>query len=176
MLKILCIVNGYLEENCYIIHNNKNALIIDPGSESNKIISEIEKLKLNVVGILITHYHFDHVGALNEIKDKYNDALIIDYKSENDIKIKEFKFSKISNYGHTLDSVSYYFKKDKIMFTGDFVFKDSIGKYDIENEDIMFESLKKFKLFDDDIIIYPGHGDSSSVGYEKTNNYFLRGL
>ena len=176
MLNILCIVNGYLEENCYIIHNNKNALIVDPGSEEDRIIEIINKYNLNVVGILITHYHFDHVGALDQIKEKYKDAIIVDYKSKNDLTIKDFEFKKIENYGHTLDSVSYYFEKNKIMFTGDFVFRNSIGKYDYENEEIMFKSLKKFKLFDDDIIIYPGHGDSSTIGYEKRFNYFLRGL
>ena len=176
MLKVLCIVNGYLEENCYIIHNDKNALIVDPGSESKKIINEINKLNLNVVGVLITHYHFDHIGALEDIKKEYNIKDVIDYKSENTIKINEFKFEKIENYGHTMDSVSFYFKKEKLMFTGDFVFFESIGKYDLENEYVMFDSLKRFKSFDDDITIYPGHGPSSSVGYEKRNNYFLRGL
>lgn len=176
MFKIKCIVNGYLQENCYIIHNDEYALIIDPGSEEDIIIDTINKLKLNVVGILITHYHFDHVGVLDVIKNTYKDALVIDYKSEENIKIKDFSFKKIENYGHTMDSVSYYFKKEKVMFTGDFIFKDSIGKYDYENEDIMFKSLKKFMSFDDDITIYPGHGDASNVLYEKENNYFLRGL
>lgn len=176
MIKVLCIVNGYLEENCYIIHNDKDALIVDPGSESNRIINEINKLNLNVLGILITHYHFDHVGALEDIKKEYNIDDVIDYKSNEKITIKDFKFKIIKNYGHTMDSVSFYFEKEKIMFTGDFVFNDSIGKYDLENENIMFDSLKKFKLFDDDIKIYPGHGPSSNIGYEKKNNYFLRGL
>ena len=176
MLEVLCIVNGYLEENCYVIHNNKNALIVDPGSESKKIINEINKLHLNVVGILITHYHFDHIGALEEVKNEYNIKDVIDYKSDKDIKIKDFKFRIIENYGHTMDSVSFYFEKEKIMFTGDFVFYESIGKFDEENEYIMFESLKKFMNLDDDITIYPGHGPSSNVGYEKRYNYFLRGL
>ena len=176
MLKVLCITNGFLEENCYIIHNNKKALVIDPGSESEKIINEINKLDVNVVGILITHYHFDHVGALEDIKKEYDIKEVIDYNKEGIIKVEDFKFEVIHNYGHTMDSVSFYFEKEKIMFTGDFVFRDSIGKFDIENEDIMFNSLKKFKLFDDDIVIYPGHGESSNIGYEKENNYFLRGI
>lgn len=176
MLKVLCIVNGYLEENCYIIHNNKYALIVDPGSEKDKIINEIEKYKLDVLGILITHYHDDHVCTLDEIKDYYNKSIIFDYKSKTNNKIKPFEFKIIKNYGHTMDSVSFYFEKEKIMFTGDFVFKDTIGNYDIENESIMFESLKRFKSFDDDIKIYPGHGESSSIGYEKKYNYFIRSL
>ena len=173
MLEVECIVNGILEENCYIIHDNKNALIVDPGSQGIKIINKINELKVSVKAILITHYHFDHTGALEEMKNHYN-VDVIDF--ENKKNNSGFEFKIIENFGHTLDSVSYLFEKDKIMFTGDFVFKDSIGKYDEENEYIMFESLKNFTKLDDNIVIYPGHGPSSTVGYEKRYNYFLRGM
>ena len=174
MLKVLCIVNGDLEENCYIVHNNKKALIIDPGSEGEKIVIIISELKLDVVGILITHHHFDHVGALEYVKLKYKDAIYVDCNNRNNIT--DFKFKVIENFGHTMDSVSYYFESEKIMFTGDFVFKGTIGNYDYFNEDVMYESLKRFSKMDKDIIIYPGHGDKSSVGYEIKNNPFLRGI
>ena len=173
MLNIICIVNGYLEENCYILYYNKNALIIDPGSESNRIIAKIEELKLNVVGVLITHSHFDHIGALNDIVNKYKCIVV---NNENRIeKLNEFNFKIIENYGHTMDSISFLFEKDKVMFTGDFVFKETIGNYDMKNENIMISSLKKFKLLNKDIIIYPGHGDKTSVDYELKNNPYLRG-
>ena len=173
MLNIICIINGELEENCYIIHNKKDALIIDPGSEEDKIFKVIDELKLTVKGILVTHYHFDHVLCLDKVKGKYK-VDIIDYNNRNNIS--GFNYEIIENYGHTMDSVSFYFKKEKIMFTGDFVFMGSIGKYDFDNEEIMYESLKRFCKLDDDIVIYPGHGPSSTIGYEKDNNYFLRGI
>ena len=173
MLKIICIINGELEENCYIIHNKKDALIIDPGSEEDKIYKAIDELKLTVKGILVTHYHFDHVLCLEDVKNKYK-VDVIDYNNKNNIS--GFNYEIIENYGHTMDSVSFYFKKEKIMFTGDFVFMGSIGKYDFDNEEIMYESLKRFCKLDDDIVIYPGHGPSSTIGYEKDNNYFLRGI
>jgi len=173
MLEVLCIVNGYLEENCYIIHNNESLLVIDPGSESNRIIEVIESLHLKVKGILITHHHFDHVGALEDIKNKYN-VIVVDNDNRVE-KIDEFEFKIIENYGHTLDSISYYFEKDKIMFTGDFVFKETIGNYDDENEYLMIESLNRFKKLDKDITIYPGHGDKSNISYELKYNPFLRG-
>ncbi len=172
-MNVICIVNGDLEENCYIIHNNKYALIVDPGSEEDKIYKVINDLNLKVKGILITHYHFDHVLCLDDVLKEYN-VEVVDYKNRN--KISPFNFEIIENYGHTMDSVSFYFRKEKIMFTGDFVFKDSIGKYDYYNENIMYESLKRFCTLDDDIVIYPGHGESSTIGYEKENNYFLRGI
>ena len=74
-----------------------------------------------------------------------------------------------------MDSISFLFEKDKVMFTGDFVFKETIGNYDMKNENIMISSLKKFKLLNKDIIIYPGHGDKTSVDYELKNNPYLRG-
>ena len=96
MIKVITIVTGMLEENCYIIHNDIDALIVDPGDNSDIIISEIEKLNLNVKGILITHYHFDHVGALDDIKAKYPNAVLVDYKTKEDkLQIGTFEFKKI---------------------------------------------------------------------------------
>ena len=174
-MKIICVVTGYLEENCYIIHNDKFALVIDPGDDSDKIISEIENHKLKVCGILITHYHFDHIGALEDIKNKYK-VDVFDYNSPDIIKINCFNIVKINNFGHTMDSCSFLFEKEKIMFTGDFVFNGSIGKYPSKNEIIMYKSLTEFVKYDDDIEIFPGHGPSSTVGEEKKYNYFLRGI
>ena len=174
MLNVICIVNGDLLENCYIIHNKNQALIVDPGSEEEKIFKVIDDLKLEVKGILVTHYHFDHVTCLDKVKNKYK-VDVIDYKNRVD-SIDGFDFEVIENYGHTMDSVSFYFKKNKIMFTGDFIFRESIGKYDFENSSIMYKCLKEFCKFDNDIVIYPGHGEISTVGYEKENNYFLRGI
>ena len=62
------VVVGELETNCYILENNNECLIVDPGSESDKIIKNIDK---KVVGILLTHRHFDHVGALESVSKYY---------------------------------------------------------------------------------------------------------
>ena len=174
MLKIITIINGYLEENCYLIVKDKSALIVDPGSESDKIIDKISSLELNIKGILITHSHFDHIGALDEVKNKYK-VEVIDFNNKKE-NIAPFKYRIIENPGHTLDSISFYFYEDNIMFTGDFVFKESIGNYEYENEILMYSSLKEFKKLDKNIIIYPGHGDKTNVEYELKNNLFLRGI
>lgn len=176
MIKIIKIVNGYLEENCYVVHNGTDALVIDPGSEGERIISEIDSNNLNVKAILITHYHFDHIGALKDIKERYN-VPVIDYNSkETEIELSSFKFKILETFGHTMDSVSYHFENDNILFSGDFMFKETIGNYEEKNEIEMIKSLIKFKLLDDKIEIYPGHGDSTTVAHEKEYNPFLRGI
>ena len=174
MVEVIRVVTGLLKENCYIIHNGIDCLVIDPGSDQEKILTEINTRGLHVRGILITHYHFDHIGALESIKNEFK-VDVIDYNNQK--KIDGFDFEIIKNYGHTLDCVSYYFKKEKVMFTGDFIFKDTIGNYKDENYKVMFESLIKFKNSNyNGVTIYPGHGDETNYDYEIENNSFLKGL
>ena len=166
---IKTIKTGYLEENCYILIINNDCLIIDPGSDYNKINDVVKNY--NILGTLITHYHFDHIGCL-----KYYNSNIYDYKlDEGNYKIKDFDFDIIYTKGHTDDSICFYFKKDKILFTGDFLFKKSIGRTDLGGNDLdMINSIKKIKTFDENIIIYPGHGDSSTLKNEFKNNIYLK--
>lgn len=171
---VKCIKTGFLKENCYILIKDNDALVIDPGDNYLSIKNLIKNK--NVVGVLITHYHFDHIGALKELLNDY-DAQVIDYKSSSkNINICNFNFKIIETKGHTSDSVSYYFKEDNVMFTGDFIFKESIGRCDMPTGDIndMMKSLKKLKEFNSNITLYPGHGDKTTLYNELKNNYYLR--
>lgn len=164
---------GLLNENCYIIEKDNECLIIDPGDEFDKICKNIIS---KVIGVLLTHNHFDHVGALSEIVEKYNAPIYkFDNLNDKELSIGKFNLKVIFTPGHTSDSVTYYFKEEKIMFTGDFLFKENIGRTDLKtgNKLLMKESLEKIKRYDDDIAIYPGHGENSNLGYEKKNNIYL---
>ena len=176
MIDIITVVNGILEENCYIIHNGRDALIVDPGSEGNKIIDAVKASNLKVIGILITHSHFDHIGALEDVKKEYPDAVVINNKNKGDQSIGMFKFKVIENPGHTEDSVSYYFDNNDILFSGDFIFKGTIGNYPDGMEDDMVKSLNVFKYMSSNVLVYPGHGPSTTVKDEIENNPFLRGI
>ena len=162
---------GYLEENCYVLSIKDKCLIVDPGEEFDKIKNMVGNKK--VLGILITHHHFDHVGALDECVNYYK-CPVVDYK--NRIIIEPFKYEIIDTPGHKEDSVTYYFKGEKVMFVGDFIFKDSIGRCDLKggSEHDMIKSINLIKNYDNDIVLYPGHGDSTYLGYEKENNMYLR--
>ena len=160
-MNIKRVVVGSLEENCYIVEKNNKCIIIDPGDEADKIISNIT---CEVLGILITHYHFDHIGALDELKEKYN-------LQENNYNIDGFDFEVIDTPGHTSDSKTYYFKDDNIMFVGDFLFKDGIGRMDLPTGSVneMKKSLDKIFTYPSNTVIYPGHGDKSTLGEELLN-------
>lgn len=170
-MNIHSLVVGNLRENTYILEKNNTVLVIDPGSSYDKIKKVIGNKK--VLGILITHNHEDHVGAVKYFLDtkiyKY------DLLEEKEYILQDFKFEVIFNPGHSKDSVSFYFRKDKCLFSGDFIFKGSIGRCDLETGDIleMKKSITKIKKYDDDIKIYPGHGCSTTLLQEKkTNPYF----
>ena len=166
---------GKLECNCYLLDINNKLLIIDPGDDVDKIINKIGDRE--VVGIIITHYHFDHIGALNDLVNKYN-VFVYDKNNMNEgiNRIGNFIFDVIYTLGHKEDCISIYFKDNNVMFVGDFIFRDSVGRCDLPGGDIneMIKSINKIKKYDKDIVIYPGHGDKTTLEYEINNNmYFL---
>ena len=177
-MKIETIKVGYLQTNCYLIINNDKCIVVDPGDEPQKIINKIQSLSLTPVAIFITHYHFDHIGALENIKNKYN-VKVYDYKDyENDDKlyrVEDFTFKIIDTKGHKEDLVTFYFPNDSIMFVGDFIFKGNIGRCDLEggNFNEMLESIHKIKMYPKNTILYPGHEESTTLEEEiKYNMYF----
>ena len=172
-MEIKTIKVGYLETNCYILSKDNEVIIIDPGAEEDKIIDNING---EVIGIIVTHYHHDHIGALDILSKKYK-VFVYDIfnLSEGINKIGNFSFEVIKTPGHKDDLISIYFKSDKAMFVGDFIFEDNIGRCDLEggNFDEMLNSIDKIKAYDDDITIYSGHGSKTNLGYEKKCNYYF---
>jgi len=200
------IVNvGLIGTNCYIVYNdNKEAIIIDPGADADKIESSVERLGVKPVAVLLTHGHFDHILAVNDIANHYNisvyvganeerllndatlngskqyrrDCIVDNYKVLNDneeIVLGGINIEVIFTPGHTEGSVCYYIDDAKVIFTGDTLFRESIGRTDLATGDdkLIIESLHKLMELDDEIIVYPGHSDSSTIGYEKINNPFM---
>ncbi len=174
-MEIKVVVTGYLEENCYLIIKNNKVLVVDPGDDYERIMEVISNKE--VIGILITHNHFDHVGALKYF-DKNIPVIKKDNVDEGLFKIDDFEFKIIFTFGHTDDSITFYFEKEKIMFTGDFLFKEEIGRCDLPtgNFTVMLNSLRKIIKYGEDIIVYPGHGDKTTIGYEKSNNKYILNL
>ena len=152
------IVVKLLQINCYLVTTNNNeGIIIDP-----EIINKINKHTkgIDIKGIYYTHSHPDY-------EDKKDLELKHNIKS-NDFNNNIFD-TEVIDTPHMFDSKVFYFKKEKVMFTGDFIFKGTIGRTDLYGGNFkqMKESLKNIITYPDDIKIYPGHGPSSTLGEEK---------
>lgn len=170
-MKINVVVVGDLDENCYILEKDNKVLVIDPGDDVDRIKEIIGDKE--VVLVLVTHNHFDHVGAL----DYFDDSIIyrFDNLEERVYDILPFKFRVIFTPGHSLDSVSYYFEEDNVLFGGDFIFYRSIGRWDLAggNYEAMLDSIDKIKKYPSNMVIYPGHGISTVLKDEiRYNGYF----
>ena len=173
-MEIKRVVVGDLDTNCYVLDDNDHVLVIDPGSDSNKIMKVIGNKKVD--GIVITHHHFDHIGAVDDILRKYDTKMYdINNLVEGNNTIGVFNFQVIFTPGHKEDLITIYFKKYKMMFVGDFIFKDGIGRCDLPGGNVseMIKSIDKIKEYPKDIIIYPGHGEETTLGYEINNNPYF---
>ena len=183
--------------------------IIDCTSCVDEIEKIIKNEKINLKYILITHGHFDHVYCLNKMKERFKDALILMHKDDvallnhvgeqcsmaeveeikipcidgfldentKNLKLGNNEFKIITTPGHTEGGICYLI--NNILFSGDTLFKDSIGRCDLYGGDFnKIEKSIKDKLFalDDNVKVYPGHGDRTTIGYEKKyNSYFGMG-
>jgi len=192
-------VLGPLATNTYLLIEGKDVLLIDPASKTDKLIDILGDY--NLLGILLTHGHFDHIKAvdglyehykcpvyLNEAdeylaRDKYSgaDFGLVSYITCPTISILEgtnqigpFKFNVIYTPGHSEGSQIYVF--EDCIFTGDTLFKSSVGRTDLDGGDArkLKDSLRIFKKLDKNYLIYPGHDDSSTLLDELNNNYYLR--
>ena len=190
---------GHVQTNCYIVSDEETleCAVIDPGAESNTILHYIEDNKLKCRFVLLTHGHFDHTGAVEEImqqtgakvcmsqKDAKKNPIEMFYKytppkgtvffKEGDkFTVGSLVFEVIETPGHSEGSVT--FRCNDALFTGDTLFRDSCGRTDLPgcNGKDMMKSLKKLYELPGDYEIYPGHMEGSSLDRERRFNYFMR--
>ncbi len=174
-MKIEKVVVGSLDENCYVLKIDDTCLVVDPGAEYLKIKEVIGECK--VLGILITHSHFDHVGALRHFLGKKNTKIFKKSSlEEKEYSIGDFKFKSLFTPGHCSDCVSFYFEDEGVMFVGDFVFKHTVGRCDLPTGsiDLMNKSITKLKEYPSELVLYPGHGDDTTLSYEISNNKYFK--
>lgn len=195
-------MTGVLNENTYILYNTeKEGLIIDPGGSADKLLSAVKDLGLNVKYALLTHGHFDHCSAAAGLKEKgikivmhKSDIPILeknvylasefgekykffmpDYTVSDDEKIDFIgeKFTVLRTAGHTEGSVCYIV--NDLMFSGDTLLYLSVGRTDMPsgNPEKMKKSLAKLFSLDKDYKIYPGHGMSTTLFFEKRHNPYV---
>ena len=192
-MQIKRLIGGILESNGYIIYqkNGKKCYVIDPGYEAGNFVSFMKENGLEPEGILLTHGHHDHVGAADKLAERMSCPVYIHREDEDLAKCRTDKYLEdgqiflvgdeelkvIHTPGHTRGGVCFYSEKSRAAFTGDTIFDVDIGRMDLEggSEEDMARSLKNVvDKWDNDVIIYPGHGDSSSMKkVREVNSEFL---
>lgn len=182
------IVVGALQTNCYIVYSDNSAAIIDPGDEAEKILEKLNHLNLRPSLVFLTHGHFDHIGAAEEIREKtgakiycskdekeilgsfrlnlseYGNELLAfspdEVFSDGDtVSVGPLEFKFMRTPGHTKGS-SVIFLGDNL-FSGDTLFSDGYGRTDFPtgNGEELWASLKKLRSLDKDYNVFPGHGE-----------------
>lgn len=203
---------GSLQTNCYLVINENNScLIIDPGSEAEKLINILKTEKLKPQAILITHAHSDHIGAVENVRNEYNIPV---YVHENEAKwllepslngsqfymedglirtkpadayfvndeekvVGDFTFYVYETPGHSPGGVSFYFKEEQFVITGDALFAGSIGRSDFPggNHTQLLESIhSKLLTLPEETQVLPGHGPVTTIGNEMNGNPYLNGF
>lgn len=199
-MKITKIIVPPLDVNCYIVEdeNSHNCILFDVGGGYEEVINIAKDRKLTPVAAIFTHGHFDHVLDGEKVKMSgikvymtEKDEKLFDgrgdlarycgvkftpfkpdfYLEEKDYNICGIKFSTIFTPGHTAGSCCFLF--DNFILSGDTLFKGNFGRYDFPTGSLSeLKGSIKNKIFNlsDNLIVYPGHGEHTVLGWEKEHN------
>ena len=206
--KVTHINVGNLAENCWFLANEdtKEAVVIDPGAEPDRICAAAEKHGWKITAILLTHGHIDHMGACESLRTELGvkvyalteeEDLLLDAKQNlsvyiarkvvtfapdefvhdgQELELAGVKLEVFHTPGHTPGGASYYCAEAGCVFSGDTLFQGSVGRTDFPGGSMsaIVRSVKeKLFLLPDDTRVCPGHGDETSIGYEKKYNPFV---
>lgn len=190
--------------NCYIVGDEevKEAMCIDPAGDLDRILEMLQLLDMKLKYIYLTHCHADHIGALEELREKTGATFLI-HRIENEnlrnpevnltanlgiknieidadarvddgdlLHIGNIELKVIHTPGHTSGGTSLYIEKEKLVFTGDTMFKGTYGRTDLptgSEKEIMNSIKNKLLTLPEDTVIYPGHGMPGIIGEEREN-------
>jgi glyoxylase-like metal-dependent hydrolase (beta-lactamase superfamily II) len=170
---------GSLRTNCYILadEQSQEAVIIDPGDEAELLWPKLAGLTLKL--IIITHGHFDHVGAINVLRQKSEAKMAahigdpwfgkpdVELNDGDEIKFGSQLLKVIYTPGHSSGSISLYTPGH--LFSGDTLFLGTCGRTDLpgSSERAMVDSLNRLAQLPDETIVHPGHGQETTIGAEK---------
>lgn len=208
-IKIYHAVLGEIGTNCYIVVNEdtKRCIVVDPADQADDISAMVDKCGCTPEAVLLTHGHYDHMTAAEDIRGKYNIKIYAGEYEKNvlfqpdknlsgimgrrpvslkaDVWLKDgdelepagIKIKAIHTPGHTEGGMCYYIQEESVLLSGDTLFAESVGRTDFPTGSMgkLIESIKKKILtLPDDTAVYPGHGDGTTIGYEKQYNPYCQ--
>jgi len=200
---------GEIGTNCYLLCNEdkKEAILVDPADEAERIMEMIEKKKCRLAAILLTHGHYDHIMAAKEVQERTKApiyagecekevlastninlsgimgrkavTLAADYwlKDNETVELAGISVQCIHTPGHTKGGMSYYIEAANILFSGDTLFAASVGRTDFPTGSMseIVQSIKsKLLVLPESTKVLTGHGESTSIAYEKLHNPFIQ--
>lgn len=206
-MRISHYVVGQVQTNCYVVINevNKECFIIDPGASAKQLAERIRKDELNPVAILLTHGHFDHAGAAEELAKEFgikiyaheaeedtlkdpqknvswmvgaNETYHADVflRDEQELELAGFVIKVFHTPGHTEGGCCYYIQEESVVFSGDTLFAQSVGRTDFPGGSMsaIVRSIKdKLMTLPEDTVVYPGHNDPTTIETERMYNPYL---
>ena len=197
-------VVGPIQTNCYFLYreDTKECLIIDPGYEADKIEAYVQKKQLHVAGILLTHGHFDHITAADEVRKKFQTEIYASGKEKElmadprmnvsvmmgesvslkaDVWLEDGQELEmlgetmrcILTPGHTGGGMCFYFPKACMLFSGDTLFQESVGRTDFptgSSRELIRSVREKLLVLPEAVRVYPGHGLMTTIRDEQMFN------
>lgn len=197
-------VVGPIQTNCYFLYreDTKECLIIDPGYEADKIEAYVQKKQLHVAGILLTHGHFDHITAADEVRKKFQTKIYASGKEKElmadprmnvsvmmgesvslkaDVWLEDGQEQEmlgetmrcILTPGHTGGGMCFYFPRACMLFSGDTLFQESVGRTDFptgSSRELIRSVREKLLVLPEAVRVYPGHGLMTTIRDEQMFN------
>ncbi len=203
-MEVYKITTGLLGVNTYFLVENGRAIVIDSGENYEKVKEFADSLKVNIEGIYYTHVHFDHIGNaplfqkdgvkvfipkkdevlvgdignfIRKYKERFNEFVLDGTFSVGDVISlgDTVRLKVMETPGHTVGSVC--FLSDGIVFSGDTLFYENVGRTDFPTgeREALVRSIRKLYSLSEDTVVYPGHGESTTISHEKHFNPYVRG-
>ena len=202
MLRIKTLPLGENQTNCYLVwgENAAACVVIDPGYDPDYILEQVAALGKTVEAIFLTHCHFDHVGAVKQMAKETACQIYVNqkewvmppswlfpingtaidqltfYKEGDRLSLAGAEFSVLETPGHTPGCVC--LQSEDVIFTGDTLFAGSIGRTDFPGGDwdTICASLIRLSELPEELTVYPGHGECTTIGNENRTNPFITRL
>lgn len=184
---------------------SRAAVLIDPAEDCPAILELQKKADARIQGILLTHGHFDHITAAREAAEAFhvgiyaNEAereLLADERMNcsymgrknvtleadrwlfdgEELSFEGLSFQAIATPGHTKGGMCYYFPDARVLFSGDTLFFESLGRTDLptgSSSTLLCSVKEKLMVLPEEALVLPGHGSQTTIGYEKRNNPYL---